>query len=94
MLLRLRFTNVNAHLPIVTLLAPDKRYGNASDHEVAEAIQRAVDEANERFGSSFVVAEVQYQSDNDPKCALLGRAAYVIIRRLVEAGEHGFVGAA
>lgn len=93
-LLRLRFAAGKSVLPAVTLLAADARYGNASDDEVAELIQQAVDEANKRFGSSFVVAEIQYQSDNDAKCLLIRRAAYVIVRRLVEGGDLGFVGAA
>jgi hypothetical protein len=89
-LLRLRFTDVDIAVPAVTLLAADTRYGNATEREVAQTIQRAVDEANDTFGSSFVVAEVQYQSDNDVRCSLMGRAAFRIVKQLVEAGEGGF----
>ena len=76
---RLRFADDHDGPPAVTVLAPDKHFGNPSDAEVAASVSSAVDQANARFGVLYRAAAIQYQSDNDAKCRLIERAAYLIV---------------
>jgi len=91
-LVRLRFADDQDGPPTVTMLAADERYGNPSDAEVAASVSSAIDRAKARFGASYRAAAIQYQCDNDLLCHLIGRAAYLVVARLVEVGEDNFVG--
>jgi hypothetical protein len=76
------------------LLAPDDRFGNPADADVAASVAAAVVQANDKFGASLIPAEIAYQSDNDGMCHLIRRCAYIIVRRIAEVGDDGFVGVA
>ena len=92
-LVRLRFVDDHVGPPAVTRLAFDQCDGNFPVADVAAAVSTAVEQANAKFKVAFRVAAIQYQSDNDPKCHLAGRAAYLIVARLVSAGAANFPGA-
>ncbi|MEL6107329.1 MAG: hypothetical protein AAFU85_14920 [Planctomycetota bacterium] len=91
-LVRVRFCPDHSGPPSVTVLAPDCRYGNPADADVAASVAAAVMQANEKFGTALIPAEVAYQSDNDGMCHLIRRCAYTIVRRIAEVGEEGFPG--
>ena len=96
-LVRLRFAGYDDDHddpPTVTRLAPVQSDGNLSDADVVAAVLSAVEQANAKFKVAFRVAGIQYESDNDPKCHLAGRAAYLIVARLVSAGAANFSGTA
>ncbi|MFT5324719.1 MAG: hypothetical protein ACI8P0_002583 [Planctomycetaceae bacterium] len=93
-LVRLRFSDNHGSLPSVVVLGPDERYGNPTDAHVASTVADAVQQANDNCGTEFVVTEVHYKCDNDCKCALIRRAAYIIVRRRVEVADADFAGAA
>ena len=93
-LVRLRFADDHDGPPAVMVIASDAHFGNPPDAKVAASVSSAVDRANARFGVSYRAAEIQYQSDNDAMCHLIGRAAYLIVARLVDVGVDNFVGTA
>ena len=93
-LVQLRFSDDHTGPPTVVSLGVDERHGNATNDEIASEVLDAVQQANERFGSARVLAEVRCQSDNDARCALIRRAAYVIVRRLADVGDDAFIGVA
>jgi hypothetical protein len=91
-LVRLRFADDHDGPPAVTILAPNKCFGNPSDADVAASVSSAVDRANVKFNVSYRTAAIQYHADNDVKCHLIERAAYLVVARFVEVGEDDFVG--
>ena len=93
-LVRVRFSADQVGPPVVTVLAPDGRYGNPSDDDVASNVVAAVQQANDRFGASLIPTEISYQCDNDGLCHLIRRCAYIIVRRIAEVGDDEFVGVA
>lgn len=86
----LRFSSDHLGPPAIVLLALDTRFEDAPADLVAKTVESAVAEANDIFGSDFRVAEVQYRSDNDGLCRLVGRACYKIVQRLATDGPNSF----
>ena len=93
-LVRIRFSPDHVGLPPVTVLAPDARFGNPPERDVASSITESVQQANEKFGTKLIPAEIAYQCDNDRLCHLIRRCAYVIVRRIAAVGDDDFVGMA
>jgi len=91
-LVRVRFAPNHDGPPVVTVLAADDRYGNPPDADVASNVAAAVQQANDKFGTSLIPAEIAYQCDNDGMCHLIRRCAYIIVRRIAEVGDGEFVG--
>ena len=93
-LVRIRFCPDHSGPPTVNVLAPDERHGNPAVEDVASSVADAVQQANEKFGTSLIPAEITFQCDNDRRCHLIRRCAYVIVRRIAEVGDDDFVGVA
>lgn len=93
-LVRVRFSPDHVGPPAVAVLAPDARFGNPPDADVASNVVAAVQQANDKFGTSLIPADIAYQCDNDGLCHLIRRCAYIIVRRIAEVGDDDFVGVA
>ena len=91
-MVRLRLTDVDDSLMEVRPLAPDLRFGNPDESSVRDAVLGGVASANTINATSYKVAEIQYQCDNDGKCALIRRAAYCIVERLIRFSADDFTG--
>ncbi len=93
-LVRIRFSHDHDGLPAVTMLAPDARYCNPPDSDVASNVFDAVKQANNKFGTELVPAEIVYHCDNDGHCHLIRRCAYIIVQRLADVGDDRYDGVA
>lgn len=87
---RIRFSKTDDGAPLVSFLRHASPSARLDDDVVAAAVTSAVRQANEECGTDYAVAEIQYSADNDGKCHLISRAAYLVVKRLVEAGEDGY----
>jgi hypothetical protein len=93
-MVRIRFTEFDDDVSICVLpLGDDMRFGNPDASSVRNAILEGVSSANANCGTSYKVAEIHYQCDNDGRCALMRRAAYCIVDRLAKLSDSNFTGA-